>query len=67
MPPTPKGLARFLSNSSAAALVSQRSALAIALRSIPMYCTACGFWDTGLNPTPPGRGVEAASVGRLSA
>jgi hypothetical protein len=30
-------------------------------------CTARGFWDTGLNPTPPWRRVEAASVGRLPA
>jgi hypothetical protein len=30
-------------------------------------CTARGFWDTRLNPTPPWRRVEAAFVGRLSA
>lgn len=30
-------------------------------------CAARGFWDTGLNPTPPDRRVEAASVGRLLA
>ena len=26
-------------------------------------CTACSFWDTGLNPTPPWRRVEVASHG----
>jgi tryptophan-rich sensory protein len=30
-------------------------------------CTARGFWDTGLKPTPPRRRVEAASVERLTA
>jgi hypothetical protein len=24
-------------------------------------CTALGFWDTGLKPTPPERAVEAAA------
>jgi TolB-like protein/class 3 adenylate cyclase len=27
------------------------------------YCTACSFWDTGLNPTPPWRRVGVASDG----
>jgi hypothetical protein len=26
-------------------------------------CTACSFWDTGLNPMPPWRRVEVASDG----
>jgi hypothetical protein len=28
-------------------------------------CTACGFWDTGLNPTRRWRPIEAASCGSL--
>ena len=24
-------------------------------------CTACGFWDTGLKPTPPERAFEAVA------
>jgi hypothetical protein len=28
-------------------------------------CTACSFWDTGLNPMPPWRRVEVASDGAL--
>ena len=32
------------------------------LRNI-RQCTACSFWDTGLNPTPPWRRVEVASGG----
>ena len=33
-----------------------RAAAPISVRA----CTACGFWDTGLKPTPPERAVEAA-------
>src|SRR4051794_9600856 len=29
----------------------------------PMACTARGFWDTELNPTPPWRPVESACDG----
>jgi len=25
------------------------------------YCTACGFWDTGLKPTLPEHAVEAVA------
>ena len=28
-----------------------------------LLCTACSFWDTGLNATPPWRRVEVASDG----
>ena len=31
--------------------------------SLWQRCTACSFWDTGLNPTPPWRRVEVASDG----
>jgi hypothetical protein len=34
-----------------------------AIVMLPYLCTACGFWDTELNPTPPRRRVEAAYGG----
>jgi hypothetical protein len=35
---------------------TQRDKLAVLVASL---CTALGFWDTGLKPTPPERSVEA--------
>jgi hypothetical protein len=45
-----------------AALKAAVSAGTIAVQ-IEDRCTACSFWDTGLNPTPPWRRVEVASDG----